>query len=532
MDQPIPTAIKKAFFPEHPANDIKHLLNRTLIGTSIRDQIMLLKKSREEVVRTLLDYTPAIDSVPLKDYDSVQSVKPDFRVPLGASWVADDNHDTVINEKRLYSLKNWIMGFLYKDHPLTIAPKMFLFWADLFGIESRKVAYTPRLFQHYQLIRMNTLTNYKDLLLAVITDESLFYYFNRAGSPGKKLTDFAIEQILGRYVLGPGYSAHISKEKIKRLTRLLNKWNLICDSMVLHYKNLKPLEIYDTENAKYQNAYFNKSEARYVVDELGKLLEKVLKQPACAQYLTRRLFRFFLGSDPSQSEEKTIIEPVSAVWSNSNTDIRAWLNAFLVNNGFYEQKHRGSLPKSELEFLFGLTKELELYTPKKDDFLNYTFWDWLRFRAQQLGLDIADPPSYLGDPAYNSFPYQQRWNSVETLAARNKLVTQLLDTGLKIGDNIVQPDVWKLASYCKNPSDPAMLVKVWCSMFLAELPDAKSLQQIKLRFLTKGENNDAVWIKKWMNTTNPSDAEAKQEVQANLKLLLQFFLTHPLYILN
>jgi uncharacterized protein (DUF1800 family) len=529
MEKSIEQELNVNINPAENNPDIKHLLSRALLGVSNKERRMFASKTRAEALSILLASGPHEESLPLKDYDSIQSPNPDQRVSLGTTWINDYNHDSVINDKRRYSLKNWLMGVLYQEKSLSLLPKMFIFWSDLFTLETKKINYLPRAFNHYSIIRTNALGNYKELLINVVTDQTMVYYLNRIMPSGEKSNDYIVRKILNEYCIGPEYQKFVSKEKIKRLTRLLSKWNLICDSMVLHFRNLKPREIYEAENIKYQNAYFNKSDAREVIDEMGDILHRILKHPAAGLRLSRKLFCYFGNAELIEQFEKKLIEPAANVFTSSGYDIREWLKSFFLNDHFYHPSLKGGTPKSPIEFLFTLCKQTDLYSPSSNSFANYPYWDWLRFKAETLGQDMGDPPGAGGLPAYNQHPYQQVWMNPESMYQRQLITERLIDSGYRLKDKNLFIDPVKVVKRCPNPGDADALIEFLYAEFYAVVPAKEVRGKIKELYLLNGTRENEFWASRWKNAFAYNIDAEKKAATMQLKHLLKYLLTQPEY---
>lgn len=416
------------------APELHHLLQRCILGFSPRDATPFYGKSRTEVIQCLLQPKPIPDSLPLKDYDSIQAAQPDQEVGPGKPWVNHYSHDVLINEKRRYSLKNWIIGLLYHEAQPSLFPGMFLFWSNLFSLESGKIQLATRSFAHYDIIRNNALGNYKELLLAIIIDQALPYYYRKIMPPDQRLAAFTAGRILERFCLGADYEKLISREKIKKLIRLLNKWSHTQDSIVLHYKNLKPREIYNAENSHYQEAYYNKSSSREAIEEIDLLLQSILKQPAVAENLSTRLYHWIVGGPVTAIARQQLILPASNALLNSKYDIRTWLSSFLHSDFFAAPNHFNPRSSSPIDFVFGVAKLAKLIPVNAGQGLvNYQYWDWLRFQIELLGQSIADPPGPDGWPQYGPEGHQKAdWLDQGRGQARIAFLDNLIEKGYEV----------------------------------------------------------------------------------------------------
>jgi hypothetical protein len=509
--------------------DIKHLLARSLVGIFPGDRKIFLGKSRKEVLDILLHFEPLLDNKPLKDYDSIQAHVPDARVEIGKTWVFDYNHDAIINDKRKYSLRNWVMGVLYSHNSLSLMPRMFLFWIDFFSLDISKIPFPSKTFRHYDILRLHALGNFGDLLTNFVTDPGWIYYLKRTVPGHKKIYEYAAHRFFENYTIGSGFEKIISKEKIKRLARLLSKWHLICDSAPLHYSHLRQLDIYKEENRNYLDAYFNRAGTREVLEDLRYLISQVLEQPLAAQNLSERLLSFFLAKDiPNDAGEK-IIEPLAESLLKSGFDLSIGLRKIFMNDYFYKPQFRSNKEKDPLEFLFKMSKQLEIIQPVPDDFSNYSYWDWLRHKADEWGQPLLTTPvKNTGSDESKVFPGEQ-WLSPFALQERYLLVDRLLDAGIMCKDKLLTIDVQKLLQHCSDPANPYALTDELVQQLYEVSLSLKQKRLLAERYLLSEPTNPSEWTILWQAADQNNDSRSGQEIRERLNRLIRFLLTQPEY---
>jgi uncharacterized protein (DUF1800 family) len=143
------------------------------------------------------------------------------------------------------------------------------------------------------------------------------------------------------------------------------------------------------------------------------IVDIIMKQPATARFITKRLFSEFAYRDPDQGTIDGLVE----VWNSSNHNVKAVVRAILTSDEFYSRRAYRALVRSPLEFMVGAVRGLEVET------------DWLTVEQSAAGMDqrLYEPPSVAGWPGgevwLSSGTFFGRVNFLDaTLFPKNKAV--------------------------------------------------------------------------------------------------------------
>ena len=508
--------------------DIKHLLSRTLLLSPDEKHSVFIGKSRKQIVDILLKYDPVANSLPLKDYDAVQAEQPDVRVAFGKTWIYDVNHDSNINEKRKNSLINWIVGSLCKDDPDSLMPRMFLFWADFFDMQLSKIPFAPKAFRHFDLIRNHALGNYADLLTEIIADPGMIYYYRKLVPGEKRIFEFATQQLAGKLSGHIDDTSRLSREKLRKLARIINKWHFICDNADLHYPNLKPLDIYKEENKQYYDAYFNRSGAREVLEELRNLINSVLDFQT-ALSLTERLFENFLTKEKKPEYVQKLIIPAAEAFYHSKFEICDWLREFFTNDVFAKPELRHGLIKMPIEFLIKLSYQLRIIKPSMVEIENYNYWEWLSYNASRLGQNLFGSQKASEVNSETIIDQRNGLISSKMQQARFMTIERLLETGYIMNDRIEFINLFDLIKEFRNPADPMELIDEAVEKFFDKPIRTSQKRLLVETCLLDGKKDYYSWTHLWNEATINDKKEAKILLSEKLKSLLKFLLIQPEY---
>ncbi len=496
---------------------IRYLLKRSFFGIYKTQFEKFKTKKRSQIIYDLLHTFSAKNTFPLKDYLMTNANIPDSNIDFGKPWINDDNYDHSINQKRKDSLKNWFISKLYSDQE-GLRPQMILFWNNFFSIELTKITFAIKAYNYFEIINRNALDNYKDLLIEMILDQTILHYVNKAKSQDQKLNEVFAEVILNEYTIGEKYFELIGKGKFRKLVRLLNEWSLISDSFALYSKKRKKNLI----NKLEYDSYLNTPVVKEFVIKLKMYFDFIFTFPEVSRNITKKIYQWFLHIDIDEEAEKKIIIPVSEIFASSKFDIKSLLNAFFLNEYFYNKKYTGCIIKRPIDFVFGICKEFNIYTISIEDTIkDYYYWNFLRLQIESLGQSIGDSEGHQG------------WPDSKFLLLRNIFVEKIFDSGIQCGSNTLKVDPVKFASGFNSPWDAHSLINESVK-FLYGMDLSQNLKSvIKKQFLLDESDDESIWTLKWVNATKALKNEDDYCYVFNrLRELYKFLLKRPEYQLK
>ena len=314
--------------------------------------------------------------------------------------------DNEINIKRKDSLKNWWAGILYHTEK-PVERSMLLFWLNFFSIEMRKTTFATRPYKYLDITRAYSLDSIHDMIVDTILSRILIQHAKKLKSPGMTLPGTMSEMLLKR-IVGPGYDKYTSKEKIKRLKRLLNEWNLICDTLMANSRNHELYLDFDLI------VFANITAVKEFIPELNIFIGKLLRFTPAALNISRKLFIWKNGRKYTDAEEETIILPASEVFESSS------YNASKLCECIFQGKE--DPVETPIDFVIRLVKKTNLFNAlKPNDLANYPFYEWLRLQVEILGQDIMDIPPGTCWFENTLSPAQQLWLNSRFLNVKDEM---------------------------------------------------------------------------------------------------------------
>jgi uncharacterized protein (DUF1800 family) len=138
----------------------------------------------------------------------------------------------------------------------------------------------------------------------------------------------------------------------------------------------------------------------------GDVLDIMLTQPACGQFIVSKLWHEFVSPTPDAKEVKRIAQRLQ----QSNYAISGALADLLTTSAFWDTSNRGSLIKSPVDLVVGTVRQF-----------GFSYSEVMPFvlKTAQLGQNLLMPPNVKGWPGHTD------WINTTTLLERKNFTQQL-----------------------------------------------------------------------------------------------------------
>lgn len=347
---------------------IKHLIRRATLGVSHSVLTNLLNQTYEETVEQLL----APETQP--DYDELTF----FRYHPAADFMWQPSHAKL----------NWLYRMTHSQRYLE--EKMALFWHHVFATGVEKVDNPYALHQQVELFRTHGMSNYKTLLIELAKNPAMLFWLDNQHNHKDAPNENWGRELLELFSLGIG---HFTENDVIGCSRAFTGWAINFTGWHVLTLGKVPWEF------QYQPEDHDNGEKTFlgVTGDLNgeDIIDIILRQPACATFITRHLYNFFVEdelevpkwtNEPPRNPEA--IEFLSKVFVESGYEIKPVLRA-LFNSKFF-RNIRYNKVKSPVEVVIGtlkLTGDLNGPDPR---------WGEIDRIPLSMGQDILDPPSVEG----------------------------------------------------------------------------------------------------------------------------------------
>ena len=259
----------------------------------------------------------------------------------------------------------WANRMLNTERPLV--EKMALFWHGHFATHEDKVRDHRKMLQQVELLQRQGLGNFRELMIAVAQDPAMLAFLdagvNVKGAPNE---NFARE-ILEMFTMGVG---QYGERDIREAARAFTGWN---------YQGTR----FHFDTNKHDNdlkTVFGR-EARF---DGVQMIDHILAQPATADYIAGRIYRFFVREELSPATARRL----GAVLRDNRYDMAPLLETIFLSRDFYSAPSVGTRIKGPVELLVSTYRRLGLASvPGLPDFNETT---------RALGQHLLHPPTVAG----------------------------------------------------------------------------------------------------------------------------------------
>lgn len=445
-----------------------HLLRRTMFGPTNQQILDAVADGMTTTVTNLLQI-PAV-SDPLA-FDANETI-----VPFGTTWVnsvypSDVAQAQLVETARLMSLGSWVIERINTEQ-VSIAEKMCLFWQNHFAATAGSDARAT--YDYHMLIRQYALGNFKQFVKDMTINPNMLLFLNGATNNVFFPNENFARELLELYTIGkgpqigPGDYSNYTENDIFEAAKVLTGYyvdGLRSDTLtdvtavynsILHDSSTKTLSYH------FGNASITDNGA----NEYGDLIDIIFQQNECANFICRKLYRYFVNYDLTTDVETNVIPDMASTLIANNYDILPVMSELLQSEHFYDIAIRGAIIRGPLDMVFsmfngtGTIPSFDLDTDSQMRLLLYGF-------CEQQGQSYAAPPAVAGWPAYYQTPaYSQLWINATTLKSRFEAATGLTFlTGIPINGENLRLDALNFLDNLSDPTQPSTIIDDLADVF-------------------------------------------------------------------
>jgi len=290
--------------------------------------------------------------------------------------------------------------------------RMVWFWHGHFTSSTDKVNSAAIVGQHH-LVRTHALGNFRDFLREITTDAAMLEWLDGAGSRGDEPNENYAREMMELFALGPG--TH-TEEDIRVAARILAGWNV-------DYQTLDVT--FDPEEAYDRPLRFMGQRKRWNVDSL---VDHICALPACANFVAGRVYRYFVGAEPSPAERVAL----GRVFREADLEILPLVEAILNQPAFLNAEI--TRPRTPVEWLAGAAAVFG-EDAFANEMLEYEPW-WLP--------DMQQEP--FAPPNVGGWPEDNRWLGAGQVLRRADIVLSA-ELSRDLID-LLEPEIDAVAAHC------------------------------------------------------------------------------------
>lgn len=342
-----------------------------------------------------------------------------------------------IDDQRLRAW--WLYVLINSPHPLH--ERLTLFWHNHFATSNAKVQDVGQMYRQNQLLRKHALKKFGPLLHEISEDPAMLVWLDTiANKKGKPNENYARE-LMELFSLGVG---NYTEQDIRQAARAFTGWGIKDEKY--HFNQ--------DDHDDGEKTVFSK-QGNFNGHDIVKLC---LEHPACARFLVRKLFRYFISE--TLVPDDTLVEPLASAFRQSGYDIKSLVSTMLRSNLFFSPDAYRARVKSPVEFT---VSAIHLLEGRADSIQLAELLD-------PLGQRLFAPPSVKG------WEGGTEWLNSTTMLLRHNLSLALTSTEDR---------------RFYNRCDPAKLVKA----HLAQEPTLEQSCKLLTDLLLQGDIPDATIAK-------------------------------------
>lgn len=226
--------------------------------------------------------------------------------------------------------------------------KMAFFWHGHFASRVINPKFNRQLLN---TIRKNALGNFKDLLFEVSQSPAMLNFLNNQQNKKDHPNENFAREVMELFTMGRGnYTEHDVREGARAFTG----WSYDKEG---NFKERKNLHDEGSKTFLGKTGNFDGND----------ILNIILEQKATAQFITTKIYKFFVNEKPDQD----IVNKLSTNFYNSGYDIKKLMTEIFSSTWFYDQKNIGTRIKSPIELMAGMMRILPMHIQNPENLIVY-----------------------------------------------------------------------------------------------------------------------------------------------------------------
>jgi uncharacterized protein (DUF1800 family) len=286
----------------------------------------------------------------------------------------------------------WLYRMIFTPHPLR--ERMTLFWHDHFATSIAKVKNSALMQRQNDLLRAQALGDFRALLQGIGKDPAMLIWLDSTVNKKAHPNENYAREVMELFSLGRG---HYSEKDVQEAARAFTGWFVIRDEFAV-----VPRQHDDGPKTVLGR------KGNWSGDDIPSIL---LDQPACPEWICRKLVRYLVSESHSPSE--ALLAPLARAFRESGYQVRVPVAMILRSNLFFDPSVRRRRVKCPIEFAVGTIRSLEVLKPTVAPAA-------LARSCVQMGQSLYAPPSVAG------WDWGRAWINSTTLLARANLALALL----------------------------------------------------------------------------------------------------------
>jgi len=296
--------------------------------------------------------------------------------------------------KNMIDLVGWWLNRMATT-PDPLREKLTLFWHGHFATGVTKVRDSYKMWLQNETLRQHALGDFGSMVRAMSRDPAMLVWLDGADSLRSKPNENWARELMELFTLGIG---NYTEDDIKASAKAFTGYKVNPANQTFFYS---PLQHNDE-----QKTFFGKT-GDFNGDDI---INMILGKPVCAQYMVRKIWRFFVYDNPAPA----LVNDLAARFQKNGYAIHPLMNEIFRSAEFYSPRAIRMQIKRPVEWTIRNAKVLEASLPPTIPMTN---------ALRQLGQIPFDPPNVKG------WDGGKAWITTSTLLARYNLSNYVIGNG-------------------------------------------------------------------------------------------------------
>jgi uncharacterized protein (DUF1800 family) len=349
----------------------RHLLNRAGFGVPPTAIAKLAAMKFPDAVASFVDFEKLPDVGPPVPADLPERM--DYQeLRMAAGKMTEDQKRQLRQEKQkeareaMIKLQAWWVERMCKSQR-PLQEKMTLFWHGHFATSAEKVKEPESNLDLNQIFRNNATGNFRTLAREVGKSAAMLRYLDQQQSSKQKPNENWARELMELFTLGIG---NYTEFDIKEAARAFTGWT--------------------NRNGQFQ--FVQQRHDTGIKNVLGvsgnlngdQVIDIVFSQPACAEFICKKLWTYFAYDNPEQE----IVKGLADTLTRHNYELKPVLRQMFASHAFYQDKAIDTQVKSPAQLVVNLIVQLGTNLPAQPPITQ------LAMRA--MGQSLFYPPNVKG----------------------------------------------------------------------------------------------------------------------------------------
>jgi uncharacterized protein (DUF1800 family) len=292
----------------------------------------------------------------------------------------------------------WLYCMLQSGHPLR--EKLTLFWHNHFATSIVKVQSTAAMFRQNCLLRSHALGRFAPLLQAVSRDGAMLLWLDSNSNVKAKPNENYARELMELFSLGVG---HYTEKDIREAARAFTGWRT--DGVTF------------TFDTRFHDGGPKTFLGQTGAWDGGDVVRIILKQPAAARFLVRKLYHFLVSEKAIAPD--SLLEPLCESFRKSDYEIAGLVRTILASRHFYSSHAFRERIKGPVEYVLGAVQAVYRGYGEEEAEYRPLPQQLLVARLAAMGQQLFAPPNVKG------WPGGPTWLNTSTMLERDNFAAAL-----------------------------------------------------------------------------------------------------------